>query len=138
MGGEMLNEDLNVFLRSKKVLQVEQHLVAQVQGAVWTFVIRYVEDHSPIQKNKEKIDYRLVLTEAAFGRYSQYREIRKAVAQSEGLPAFAVFTDEEMAEMAKLEVLTAVEMKKIKGIGEKKTEKYAAYFIPDASHAKSE
>ena len=86
MGGEMLNEDLNVFLRSKKVLQVEQHLVAQVQGAVWTFVIRYVEDHSPIQKNKEKIDYRLVLTEAAFGRYSRRRLVQRCAALPPRLP----------------------------------------------------
>ena len=32
MGGEKLLEEMNVFLRSKKVLQVEQHLVQEVGG----------------------------------------------------------------------------------------------------------
>jgi len=41
---------------------------------------------------------------------------------------YAVFTDEELSELAKLNPLTAVGMKQIKGIGEKKVEKYGHHF----------
>ncbi|MFM9947020.1 MAG: hypothetical protein ACKV1O_03705 [Saprospiraceae bacterium] len=37
MGGEALAEELNVFLRSKKILQVEQQLVSEAQGSAWCF-----------------------------------------------------------------------------------------------------
>ena len=33
------------------------------------------------------------------------RKLRKQIAESEAVPAYAVFTDAELAEMAKLEVL---------------------------------
>ena len=35
MGGGKLLEEMNVFLRSKKVLQVEQHLVQEVGGGLF-------------------------------------------------------------------------------------------------------
>ena len=117
LGGEAINEELNAFLRSKKIIQVEQQLVPEPGGAVWSFSIRYTEDHSPLNKSKEKVDYREVLSEAAFQRFVVMRAIRKRLATEAGLPAYAVFTDEELAEMAQVEVLTFAEMKKIKGVG---------------------
>jgi hypothetical protein len=36
-GGEALTEDMNVFLRSKKILQMENELVSTPQGAHWCF-----------------------------------------------------------------------------------------------------
>ena len=138
IGGEALNEELNDFLRSKKIVQVDQRLVAEPGGAVWSFSIRYTEDHSPFNKSREKVDYREVLSEAEFKRFSALRVIRKKLAQDEGMPAYVVFTDEELAEMAKPELLTAAEIKKIKGIGEKKVEKYSAHFINQANDEKSQ
>lgn len=45
------------------------------------------------------------------------------------MPAYAIFTDKELAALAKLEVLTAKNMVEIKGIGQRKVEKYGTYFI---------
>ncbi len=42
--------------------------------------------------------------------------------------AYAVFTDEELSNIAKLDEITAPNMLKIKGIGEKKVEKYGQRF----------
>ena len=58
------------------------------------------------------------------------RAIRKQLAQNEGVPAYAVLTDVEMAELAKVEPLTHAAMGKIKGIGSKKLEKYGHHFLP--------
>ncbi len=136
-GGEAINEEMNAFLRSKKVLQMEQQLISDRHGAVWSFCIKYVEDYSPFNKSKEKVDYKQVLDEASFERFSQLRVIRKRVSQEEAVPAYAIFTDEELAELAKTEQLTAVSMKKVKGIGEKKVEKYGQHFITKSSDEKS-
>jgi superfamily II DNA helicase RecQ len=129
LGGDALNDELNTFLRSKKVIQVEQQLVSGGGGGYWSFVIQYTEDYSPYPKSKDKIDYREVLSEVEFQRFSVLRQIRKKLAIDEGMPAYTVFTDEELAEMAKIEPLTAEAMKKIKGIGDKKVARFAEHFI---------
>lgn len=128
-GGEAVNEELNTVLRSKKVLQVEQRFVDNPQqGAMWSFCIKYVEDYSPFGK-KDKVDYRQVLDEESFKRFSAMREIRRRLSKEEDIPAFSIFTDEELAELAKMEELTIPAMKKVKGVGEKKAEKYGPHFI---------
>jgi|AntRauTorckE5430_2_1112549.scaffolds.fasta_scaffold02860_1 superfamily II DNA helicase RecQ len=47
------------------------------------------------------------------------------------VPAYMIFTDGELAEIATLSVTTPEELLKIKGIGEKKVEKYATRIIAE-------
>lgn len=136
LGGEAINEDLNAFLRTKKILQIEQELVHCAQSAVWSFCIRYIEDYSPIIKEKDKIDYKEVLGEEAFGRFAAMRETRKRIAKEEGLPAYAIFKDEELAKMAEHQDLTLANMKSIKGIGPKKLETYGQHFVKSSPDEK--
>lgn len=124
-GSEEMNEEMNTFLRSKKVLSVEQQVVQSPNGAFWCFCIRYVEG-TIIPSRK---DYKEILNEESFQRFSRMREIRKSLSLKEGIPAYAIFTDEEMSELAKIEELTLASMKSVKGIGEKKAEKYGLHFI---------
>ena len=133
-GSETANEELNKFLRSKKVLQVESEIIQNERGAFWCFCIRYLEEFDRPQKRKQ-VDYKAVLDEASFKRFAAYREIRRKLAAEEGIPAFAVFTNEEMAEISKIELLTEEAMKKIKGIGEQKAKKYAEHFIKSRDEA---
>ena len=128
IGGELLNDDLNAFLRSKKILQTESQLVQLGQSAFWTYSIKYIEDATVSDREKPKVDYRQVLDEPIFQRFSKLRELRKQLAIEDGVPAYAVFTDEELANIAKLDAITVVAMKKIRGIGEKKVEKYGLKF----------
>ncbi|GAB4494256.1 MAG: HRDC domain-containing protein [Saprospiraceae bacterium] len=129
LGGERLNEEMNVFLRTKKILQVDSRLVSEPQGACWCFCIKYVDDLAATERERPKVDYREVLDEATFRRFAQLREVRKRLAQEEGIPAYAIFTDEELAALAKIEELTPAAMRSVKGVGEKKVEKYGAHFI---------
>jgi hypothetical protein len=115
MGGEKLLEEMNVFLRSKKVLQVKEQLVNHSDGIFWCYSVRYVDDVSVAEREKAKVDYREVLGEVAFGRFTAMREIRKKVALDDAVPAYAVLTDGELAELAKVEVITAATLKNVKG-----------------------
>jgi superfamily II DNA helicase RecQ len=127
-GGEPENEEMNRFLRSKKVLQIESQCVTLNHHAFWSFSVKYLE-YVDVEKERQRIDYRQLLDENTFIRFSKLRQIRKEIAQNDGIPAYAVFTDEELAGIAKLEVLSAQSLKSIKGIGDKKVEKYALIFI---------
>ena len=125
-GGEALTEDMNVFLRSKKVLEVSEHVVSSERGAHWCFCIKYLDEATA--NERQKIDYREVLDTATFQRFSRMREIRKMLAQEDVVPPFAIFSDAELAELVKVEPLTLAAMRGIKGIGEKKMEKYGTRF----------
>lgn len=136
MGGELLSEEMNVFLRSKKVLQVENQLISQPQGACWCFCIKYLDDIATADKDKPRVNYRQVLDEATFKRFTALRDIRKRVSETESLPAYIIFTDDELALMAKMETITPASLKTVKGIGEKKIEKYGHYFLQNLSDEK--
>lgn len=137
LGGEMLCAEMNVFLRSKKVLQVKEHLVNnEAEGVFWCYSVRYVDDVAAAEREKGKVDYRTLLDEASFRRFSALREIRKKVALEDAVPAYAVFTDGELAELAKVENLSLEALKSVQGIGEKKVEKYGQHFIPKSGDEK--
>ncbi|MBR6355074.1 MAG: HRDC domain-containing protein [Paludibacteraceae bacterium] len=61
---------------------------------------------------------------ATFAVFSQLRSIRKQLAEQEAVPAYAVFTDSELAEIAKLESIEPNAIQTISGIGQKRVEKY--------------
>jgi len=139
MGGEKLNEELNTFLRSRKILQVENQIVNNAQGAFWCFCVKYIDQQATKSfTRKEKVDYREVLDETSFRRFVKMKEIRKRIAKEESIPAYAVFTNEELAALAKIEHLTPAAMEKVNGIGKKKVEKFGHYFLSDTDdHEKS-
>ena len=126
-GGESLTEDMNMFLRTKKVLEVSEHVVSSERGAHWCFCIKYLDDATAVGE-RQKVDYRQVLDEATFQRFSRMRELRKQLALEEAVPPFAIFSDAELAALAKVEPLTIAAMLGVKGVGEKKVEKYGARF----------
>ena len=131
--GESL-EELNKFLRSHRILEESHELAVGKNGTVWHFCIKYLDGIKPANsKNRKgsnpKIDYKEVLDEKTFKKFSKLREFRKQIAIDEAIPAFAVFTDKELSEIAKLEKYTKGNINKIQGIGEKKTEKYGKRII---------
>ncbi|MBK8473088.1 MAG: HRDC domain-containing protein [Sphingobacteriales bacterium] len=124
-------DELNKFLRSHKILEVQQQLSTHDNGAFWCFCIRYLPHTlTHIEAGRSgKIDYRETLNEAAFKKFSRFREIRKQLAAEDGVPAYAVFTDEELANLSQLAALDLKGLKSIKGIGDKKADRYGAKML---------
>lgn len=123
-------QEMNLFLRSNKILEVENQFIGNKNGACWHFCVRYVEKASfEEERGSNKVDYRKVLDEPTFAKFSKLREIRKKAALEEGVSAFIILTDEEMAELAKQDEISEKSMLSIKGVGEKKVERFGKYFI---------
>lgn len=122
-------DEMNRFLRTSKVLDIKDQLIATENGAYWCFCVRYIEKTNPSKGKSTKVDYKAILDEAAFEKFSKLRVIRKKLAADEGLPAFAIFTDEELAGLAKLDKLTEKSMRTVKGVGDKKIERFARHFM---------
>lgn len=133
-------EDLNHFLRSHKIIDIRKEMAIVDGNSVWTFCVSYMQEStsiSPIAKNA-KTDYKELLDEATFDVFSRLRKIRKSIADEEAVPAYAIFTDAELAELAKLKTLSLEAMQSIPGIGKKKIEKYANRLIKDMNGEKNE
>jgi len=120
-------EEMNSFLRSHKVLETEQQLISTKNGSQWHFCVKYLANAQPDNKSNRvasKIDYREILDEKTFSVFSFLREIRKKIAEEEGMPIYAIFTNEELASIAALEEVSLETIKTVKGIGEKKMERF--------------
>jgi superfamily II DNA helicase RecQ len=77
----------------------------------------------------KKIDYKEVLNENQFVVFSKLREIRKSIAAKDAVPAYAVFTDVELAEISKLDTISENNVLQIKGIAKKRMTKYGKHLI---------
>lgn len=118
--------ELNSFLRGNKIVDIEQKLVTNNQNTFWSFCIRYIENANKKSTlpNERKVDYKEILEKDVFEKFSALRECRKQIAAEKAVKVFMVFTDAELAEIAKMPEMIAEKMVGIKGIGDKKVENY--------------
>lgn len=139
---EEATEELNRFLRSQKIVDVKKELATIDGNSCWTFCVTYLESNSgssaDVAKLKGKTDYMKVLDPATFEIFSVFRKVRKQIAEKEAIPAYVVFTDQELAEMAKLPELTLQSIASLPGIGKGKTEKYGKFFCDAKEELKTE
>jgi len=78
---------------------------------------------------KERVDYRETLTPEQFAVYARLREARKRIAERDGVPPYAVFSNEQFAEVIRRGVRTAAELARVDGVGSARREKYGAEFL---------
>jgi len=124
-------EDLNAFLASHRVAAVTQHLVQATGGAMLVFIVQTVPGEAA-GKNRQpeaKIDYREVLSGEDFQVFSRLRDERKKIAEAEGVPVYAIFSNAQLAEMVKRKVRTPADMSGIEGIGKARVEKHAGRLL---------
>ncbi len=135
-------EELNVFLRSSKVVDLRKEIATVDGNACWTFCVTYMQEAPTLNTQKSggaaRIDYKEVLDEQTFKRFSIMRRVRKDMAEAEAVPAYAIFTDAELAEVAKIAILVPNALTGIPGIGKKKVEKYGVEFCERMTIAENE
>ncbi len=132
-GATAASDEMNAFIRGRRVLTVQRELISNGTMSCWTCCVEYIDGAKPLEFGKfgakEKIDYRQVLNDEDFARFRILRECRKAIAEEDAVPAYAVFLDEHLANIAKSSEVTLETLKAVNGVGEKKIEKYGKRFI---------
>ena len=128
---DVLLSELNAFCENHSIASVEKHFVPEGSSSFWAFCVSYLEQAGQTSKvnRKEKIDYREVLAEADFQIFSKLRKLRKDMAEEEGVPVYALFTNEQLAEMVRRRVVQPTAMGQIEGIGKSRMNKYGAAFL---------
>lgn len=132
--------ELNQFLRSQRVVSVQRHFVADGADSYWAFCVEVAEGQAPLPAalraqgdggrraggDGTAPDYKQILNEADFARFVGLREPRKQLAQREGVPVYAVFTNEQLAALAVAQPASLSEVAQVEGVGEARVRKYGA------------
>lgn len=135
-GDAVALEELNRFLRGHRVLTLDRTWT----GSGWSFCVTWQPPAGggPAGTEAAKIDYKTVLDASTFALFSQLREVRKKLAEKENLPPYAVFTNEQLAAIARARCDSSAALGKIDGIGAGRIEKFAAPILEAVAqhHAK--
>ena len=118
-------EDLNKFLRGHRVLKVDRIY----DSGAWHFCVEWQpgpEADCAGNRSRERIDYKDVLDAPTFALFADLRELRKELSQRERVPAYAVFTNEQLAAIAKLRCEKKSDLEKVEGLGAGRVEKYGS------------
>ncbi len=127
-------EELNRFLRGNRILAVTKEFVYNGENSFWCIAVEFLEPAisvggvAPARKG-ERVDYREVLSDGEFRVFAHLRDLRKEIANKEAVPVYAVFTNEQLAEMARRLPRSKAALAQINGIGDAKTQKYGQSFL---------
>ena len=131
--------ELNAFCARHRVASVDKALILDGANSYWSFCIGYQDGADKAQPTRPgRIDYKEVLAEADFAVFVRLRSLRKALAERDGVPAYALFTNEQLAAMVTKRVASLVDLQTIDGIGEAKTKKYGEAFLAELKQGLTE
>ena len=126
--GGAASEELNRFLRSVRVLTVHREFVGQGDASYWALAVEYLpatDSTQPVMRGiSSKTDFKALLPPEDFALFARLREWRKQIANTEALPVYAIFTNEQLAEMARRRCTSPAALREIDGIGQGRLDKY--------------
>jgi superfamily II DNA helicase RecQ len=132
-GDPSVEEELNAFLSSHRVLSVERRFVDLGENSFWALCVDYLPgtNGQPTAGfgKKGRIDYREVLPPEQFAVFAHLRELRKQLAQSESVPVYTIFTNDQLADMVRRNVNSKADLEAIAGVGDSRISKYGAQFL---------
>ena len=122
-------EDVNRHLASMRVISVDRQFVADGANSFWTLCVIADAGKVPSPKSlsrKPSVDYRDILSAEEFALYARLRDLRKQLAERDGVPTYAVFTNEQLAAIVQRGVTSLTKLREIDGIGEARAGKYGS------------
>ena len=131
---EVSEAALNDFCSQHRISFIEKHLVADGADSFWTICIAWLDGEaapssSSDYRGKPKVDYKQILSETDFGLYLELRNHRKELADLKNVPAYALFTNEQLASMVQQRVYTKAALMQIPGVGKSRVDNYGESFL---------
>jgi superfamily II DNA helicase RecQ len=128
-GGEP-EQELNQFLGTHRIVGIDRQFVDNGLNSFWALCVRYLDgSETPALLQKGKVDYREILNADDFALFAKLRLLRKEISEQDGVPPYALFTNEQLALMIRKKVRTKEDMGEIDGIGPARLDKYSARFL---------
>jgi superfamily II DNA helicase RecQ len=129
-GEKTVCDELNAFLKSTRIVNVEKRLIDGDRGTGWVFLVEYGGEHkTQSNTSSQRIDYREILTAQEYALFDKLRQIRKDLAEKQGIPVYAVFTNDHLANMVKTRPTTLKAIAALPGVGEARVKQYGEVFL---------
>ena len=130
-GEKSITNELNEFLNSRRIINVEKRLIDGERGTGWVFLVEYTAEGNKNKQgsSQQRIDYREVLNADEYILFDKLRNLRKELADKSGIPVYAVFTNDQLAAMVKKPPKHVKDLLEIAGIGESRVKQYGEAFI---------
>jgi superfamily II DNA helicase RecQ len=132
LDGDEESHELNRFLATSRVLHVERHFVSDGPRSAWAICVSYLDRGgrpAHEQGQGKRVDYREILSESDFAVYAKLRSLRKSMAENDGLPAYTLFTNEQLAAMVQKRVTSLKALEEVPGVGAARVKKYGTAFL---------
>ena len=134
MSSEPDLSNLNRFLSSHRIHRVQKNFIPDGGNSCWSFCVSYQVDSESSPKTIKKqprVDYKQLLNEEQFAFFSRLRDVRKSLAERDGVPVYMVFSNEQLYRFVKDKVSSLKQMQEIEGIGKAKTSAYGEAFLQE-------
>lgn len=131
-------EDLNRFLAGQRVATVNHHVLNFSRGAMLVFVVETVAQDTGKSARRGRVDYREVLDTDDFEVFRKIRDVRKRLAQDEGVPIYAVFTNAQLAAIVQARCRDTADLLAIEGIGQARVERYGEAILTAVAAAEEQ
>lgn len=132
-GDDTAERELNAFLATHRIVSVQSCLAPGANGvSQWVWCVEYTgearADGGALggMGRGASIDYAQELPPDVFALFNALREMRKTLATNEGVKPFVVFTNAQLAEIARRRSESLAALRKVEGVGEARAEKYGA------------
>jgi superfamily II DNA helicase RecQ len=130
-------DELNAFCAAQRVVAVDQQWLADGAASFWAVCVTTADGPGPLPKAlktdrgkpTDRPDYKDVLSEPDFQRYARLRTWRKEAAEQAGVPVYAVFTNEQLAEIVTRRIASMADLKQIDGVGSARVERYGTALL---------
>ena len=123
--------ELNNFLKSHRIINVEKRLIDGDRGTGWVFLVEYtdIEGGKSAYTMSSKVDWRDVLNPSQFAVYDFLRKKRKEIGDKTKIPFYGILSNEQLALMAQNPPKTKEDFLKIKGVNEAKYKQWGDVFL---------
>ena len=140
------DEPLRSFIVDKEVVSLEKQFFFKDNVPYWSVMVMYKNKPKQRDVSKEsqkkgedtKDDYRSLLTEESTPLFNLLREWRNEKSKKEGFPAYIMFTNRQIAEIAGKYPETLTQLGSVEGVGKAKIKKYGEEILQIVKTLKEE
>ena len=144
-------DEFNQFCLTHRVVNIERQFVCDSANSYWALcatvapadatlpdALKSPDSRAKSNITSGRVDYKTVLSEQDFALYAELRNWRKGMADAEGIPVYALFTNEQLAEIVRRRVDSLNALGSIDGIGPSRVQRYGAKLLIHFQAAQAE
>ena len=136
-------DEFNAFCAAHRVVQVERQFVAAGAQSFWALCATVATGPGPLPSalkrggrssasegghgepgGERRVDYKQRLSEPEFAVFAALRQLRKTLAEQDGVPLYAVYSNEQLAAIARCRCDTLAALGAIEGVGAARVQRY--------------